>query len=83
MNMFDVMGKKAIITGSSRGLGFAMAEALCEAGAEVVMMDINPGITHMAKSIAGKAHGIVCDLLDRPMRKKMLRPGDGVAGWRD
>ncbi|MDQ1227323.1 NAD(P)-dependent dehydrogenase (short-subunit alcohol dehydrogenase family) [Pantoea ananatis] len=35
--MFDLTGKTALITGSSRGLGFAYAEALAAAGAEVIL----------------------------------------------
>lgn len=34
---FDLTGKRALVTGSSRGLGFAMAKALAEAGASVVL----------------------------------------------
>jgi gluconate 5-dehydrogenase len=34
---FDLSGKRALVTGSSRGLGFAMARALAEAGASVVL----------------------------------------------
>lgn len=34
---FDLTGKRALVTGSSRGLGFAMAKALTEAGAAVVL----------------------------------------------
>jgi gluconate 5-dehydrogenase len=34
---FDLTGKRALITGSSRGLGFAMAQALSKAGAEIVL----------------------------------------------
>ncbi|TGY87716.1 SDR family NAD(P)-dependent oxidoreductase [Petralouisia muris] len=41
MSMFDIKGKKAIVTGGSRGLGYAMAEGLHEAGAEVVLMASN------------------------------------------
>lgn len=31
--LFDLAGKKAIVTGGTRGLGNAMAEGLMEAGA--------------------------------------------------
>ncbi len=37
MDLFRLNGKVAIVTGGSRGLGFWMAEALAEAGADVVL----------------------------------------------
>lgn len=37
MNLFDLSGKTAIITGSSRGIGRAIAEAFADAGANVVI----------------------------------------------
>lgn len=35
-SMFDLSGKVAVVTGASRGIGFAMAEALAEAGADII-----------------------------------------------
>lgn len=35
--MFSLKGRVALVTGSSRGLGFAMAEALGKAGAKVIL----------------------------------------------
>lgn len=35
--MFDLTGKTALVTGASRGLGWAMAQALAAAGAHVVL----------------------------------------------
>jgi len=37
MNLFDLTGKVAIVTGSSRGIGRAIAEALADHGARVVI----------------------------------------------
>src|SRR5690606_32998702 len=34
---FDLTGSRALVTGSSRGLGLAMARALAEAGAEIIL----------------------------------------------
>ena len=36
-NLFDLTGKTALITGSSQGIGFALAKGLAEAGAKIVL----------------------------------------------
>lgn len=37
-NLFNIQGKKAIVTGGTRGLGYAIAEALHMAGADLVLI---------------------------------------------
>ncbi|HJB62726.1 MAG TPA: SDR family NAD(P)-dependent oxidoreductase, partial [Candidatus Microbacterium pullistercoris] len=36
-DLFDVTGRLALVTGSSRGLGRTLAAALAEAGARVIL----------------------------------------------
>ncbi|NIZ13034.1 SDR family oxidoreductase [Phaeobacter sp. HF9A] len=40
--LFDLTGKTALVTGSSRGLGRAFAEGLAQAGARIVLNGVNP-----------------------------------------
>ena len=37
IELFDLTGRRALITGSSQGIGFALARGLAEAGAEIVL----------------------------------------------
>jgi gluconate 5-dehydrogenase len=37
LSLFDLSGKRALITGSSQGIGFALARGLAKAGAEVIL----------------------------------------------
>ncbi len=47
--IFDLKGRTALVTGSSRGLGRAMAEALAAAGARVVLNGVNS--TRLAEAV--------------------------------
>jgi gluconate 5-dehydrogenase len=35
--LFNLTGRRALITGSSQGIGFALAQGLAQAGAQVVL----------------------------------------------
>ena len=54
-NMFDISGKKAIVTGGTRGLGYSMAEALCTAGCDVVIIGSSDRVYDSAKQLSCKA----------------------------
>lgn len=48
LDCFQLHGRRALITGGSRGLGLAMARALGEAGAELVIVGSDAGHLHSA-----------------------------------
>jgi NAD(P)-dependent dehydrogenase (short-subunit alcohol dehydrogenase family) len=62
-NLFDLSGKVALVTGSSRGLGYAIAEAFVAHRARVVVSSEDPGETAAAAGRLG-AVGIACDVAD-------------------
>ncbi len=65
--LFDITGKKAIVTGGARGIGSGITEALLEAGCEVVIVGSNPNTSEKAETLNKKGHlnkcyGISADL---------------------
>ena len=64
--MFELNGKKAIVTGGARGLCYSIAEGLHDAGAEIVLIDINRDNLVNASEALGKegpkVHYVVGDL---------------------
>ena len=42
LKLFDLTGRTALVTGSSRGLGRAFAEGLAAAGARIILNGVNP-----------------------------------------
>ena len=42
LQLFDLTGKRALVTGSSRGIGFELARGLASAGAEIIINGIDP-----------------------------------------
>jgi NAD(P)-dependent dehydrogenase (short-subunit alcohol dehydrogenase family) len=69
MNHFTIEGRGALVTGASRGLGLALAEALAQRGARVAMVarEAEPLRAAVAEIRArgGDAHAIVGDVADK------------------
>lgn len=68
MNCFDIKGKKAIVTGGTRGLGHGMAEGLLEEGCEVVIVGSSEGVHRVAEEFRSRGfacHGVQADLGSR------------------
>jgi gluconate 5-dehydrogenase len=68
-HLFDITGRIALVTGSSRGIGRALAEGLAQAGAEVVLNARNAGaLTEVADQIrqntSARVHAIPFDVTD-------------------
>lgn len=63
--LFDLTGKRALVTGSSQGIGFALARGLLEAGAEVVLNGRDEAkLDAAAKTLDGTVHQLVFDATD-------------------
>ncbi len=66
--MFSLKDKIALVTGASYGIGFAIAQALHEAGAEIIFNDIERELVDKGlaayKEAGIRARGYVCDVTD-------------------
>jgi gluconate 5-dehydrogenase len=76
MNLFDLTNKTALITGGTHGLGLAMAEALAQAGAQLVITGTTPSKMEEAiayyQSKGYKASGYLFDVTDEVDAAKHL-----------
>ena len=58
--VLDLKGKRALITGAASGIGNAIAEAFAQAGAEVVLLDLQQDAAAMAATALTASSGIAC-----------------------
>ncbi len=77
MNMFDLSGKVALVTGASDGIGFAIASAFAKSGAKICFngrsQEKNEKAIARYRENGIEAHGYVCDVSDEDAVKDMVR----------
>ena len=65
---YDFTGQVALVTGASSGMGLATARAFAEAGAAVVLADINQtALTSVTDQLTAAGHrvlAVACDVAD-------------------
>ncbi len=86
-NKFSLEGKVALVTGASYGIGFAIASAYAQAGANIVFNDIRQELVD--KGLAAyeengiKAYGFVCDVTKEEQVQAMVRKIQETVGTID
>ena len=87
---YDFTGQVALVTGAGSGMGLVTAQAFAEAGAAVVLSDIDEGTLRSAADDLAKAGhqvlGVRCDVSDEdsvtamPPGQRGLRPARSAEG---
>ena len=75
LDIFDLHGKTALVTGSSRGLGLGIALALAEAGAEIALhgsSSVPPDSTKQVEEAGGKPTVVTGDVSDADACTRMI-----------
>lgn len=74
--IFDLSGRTAIVTGAASGLGAACAEAMAEAGANVVLADVDgDGLSRTQESIRAvgrQSLSVICDITNEAAVDEMV-----------
>lgn len=83
-NLLDLTGRKALVTGGSRGIGHRLAQALHDAGAEVVIFYNSTCPGGLAEQMQGDGpavHAIACNVTDREaLERGVAAAADALGG---
>jgi NAD(P)-dependent dehydrogenase (short-subunit alcohol dehydrogenase family) len=79
LERFKLENKIAVVTGAARGIGLAICEALAEAGARVVLTDMNRELLDSAvKMLSEKGYPVEGELLDVTDQVAVQRVHDAI-----
>ena len=82
--MFDLTGKKALVTGASGGIGGAIAEALHKQGADVALTGTREAaLAELAGRLGSRAHVLVADLGDAAAAEDLVKRAEAAMGGLD
>jgi len=76
LEKFKLDGRTALVTGGGRGIGLACSQALAEAGADVVIAEIDPAAGEACKAVLAES-GITVDVVEMDVTRS--EQVDGVA----
>jgi 3-oxoacyl-[acyl-carrier protein] reductase len=82
--MFDLSGKKALITGATGGIGAEIARALHAQGATVTLSGTRANVLDEVKASLGeRAHAVACNLSDPAEVEKLVPAAEQAMGGID
>ena len=76
LDRFKIEGRVALVTGGSKGLGYEMAKALAEAGADVAicsrnLVEAQQAASEIASATGRRIFGYECDVVNKSSIEKL------------